>query len=903
MAKSLEEILGKPIGSVKELRNEINSLRDSLVGLDKESSQYAATEQKLAAAQSELNNVTRAGKDIYVGATDSIKGMEAEYRKLYTTYSQMTEAERSSAFGKETAAQLKTLSEKLNETKQGVGNFKDNIGHYAEAIQKVFKGAGVSIGGLKGPLGIATTGMKGFNAVVKANPIGMLITLIMGLVGIFQKMRDAVAANEEKQMKLNEIMSRFQPIIDAVKNGLDALADTFLKIVDWATKAATAVRRFFASDKEAFDAEQKQYQELAKAQNELTKQKRINKELNAKDNAAVKALEEEASATDNAAQKQKLLTEAKEKQAEIDQRKIAEAEETLRILEEEAALTANDAEANERLAEAKAAVADATAQADANAKRFNRQIQAATRSMRSAAGSAKNLREEAKKLFEQNEEETKSELQKLDEKYKKEYELLKKYGYDTTTLTANYSKQRQIIIKNEIKKEEDDRRDSYERQTAFMKRIQEINLKNLTEGSAAYAEEQLKVALETVEKFKPIAEKFLSDYEQRFTGLLGKWVWDRNMGGGLEKAKTEMEKLVAVLRTPEIEEGFNIKFPKEWTRDTIKVFKDQIEGLLVSLQIDLDKFWATFEKRFKEESKGIDALIAERTGSISSYMKSFIENPDKIDYNAIYEEDAKYQVKILELRKEVLEELLRSTRVTGEVRIEIEKEYYDVVEKLTEKKIALEELSAERTASVWDAAWDSIENVTSSINNLISTYSSLMQAELQEGKISQQEYNKKVKQLKNLAAIQLGVSIANITASNAAAIMDVWRGYAAELPVNAETAAASGPAAAITKAALDAKSLTAAILRTVGIGANATAQLAAATGQYISTTNSLTEGSVGGTASVASVATIDSAPFTYTRTLQTAEEQDALNRPIYVSVVDIEDKLNAQKVKVTETHF
>ena len=58
-------------------------------------------------------------------------------------------------------------------------------------------------------------------------------------------------------------------------------------------------------------------------------------------------------------------------------------------------------------------------------------------------------------------------------------------------------------------------------------------------------------------------------------------------------------------------------------------------------------------------------------------------------------------------------------------------------------------------------------------------------------------------------------------------------------------------------------------------------------------------GGVAGT--IAAPAIIESTPYSYTRQIQTAEEEDALNRPIWVSVTDIENGLNHAQVVQSES--
>ena len=123
MAQDLQTILGKTINSTKELRAEINALKDSLVNMDNTSAEWETTAQKLVAAQERLSDVTNAGKASMDAAEDSIVGMEKQYKALYNTYKLLSEEQRNSDFGKQMGESLEGLSSKLNSTKKDVGNF------------------------------------------------------------------------------------------------------------------------------------------------------------------------------------------------------------------------------------------------------------------------------------------------------------------------------------------------------------------------------------------------------------------------------------------------------------------------------------------------------------------------------------------------------------------------------------------------------------------------------------------------------------------------------------------------------------------------------------------------------------------------------------------------------------
>lgn len=373
MATRLEEILGKDINSLKELREEIKRLQDSIAGVEPESATFKETVTKLTAAQEQLAAVTRRNKDESTAAKDSIVGLEQQYKALYNTYKMLSEEQRSSPMGKDMAKQLQQIHNNLNDVKMGVGNFKDNIGNYTGSIMAAFTKMGVSIGGLSSPLGIATKGMMGLNAAMKANPVGAIIAAVVAFINILKSLKSAINSNEQSQMRLKEAMAAFQPVVDAVKNAMSKLGEVIVTVVEglskaftWLKSAGAAVTDFLGITKDAqkrVKEQDKTYKDLAKSQNELTKNKREYQKLNSEDKALVESLREQATAAQDNEEKARLLNEAKEAQQRINERNIAQAEEELRLLEIEASLTANDAAMNDKLAAAQARVNEQRAQA------------------------------------------------------------------------------------------------------------------------------------------------------------------------------------------------------------------------------------------------------------------------------------------------------------------------------------------------------------------------------------------------------------------------------------------------------------------------------------------------------------------------------------------------------------
>ena len=693
-------------------------------------------------------------------------------------------------------------------------------------------------------------------------------------------------------------MASFQPIIDAAKNAMTAFGGAIVRVVEFLGKAIDKTREAIAAftdflgitkgAKDAVNEQQKIYKDLAKSTNELTKAKREYQKLNAADKAEVERLREEASETTNLTEKRALLQQAKDKQAEIDQRNIEVAKEELRILEQQSELTANSAEDNEKLAAAVAKVSEAEAQAAANARMFNKQLNGTEKATTSAAGAVKNYREEAKKIYEEAIENDKTEIAKLTEKYEKEKKLLEKYHYDTTLLTKQYNE-------NLKKATQTAHNEELEKLGKQFNSMQTMWVNNAKAAGMSESEINLQLAKNALEVYDLLAKETNEHLEAVNEGLI-----------------TTARAFELTIENIELvnQAGLNIDFPPEaWPEDirermdmAVKIIGDY--GVILNKKVEEMANDLRFEQLDKALSQGLETNLYE-------YVYDLLQKDSSPEgYKKIVESVSTMEYEILNQKKLAYETELNDFQGTQEQKLEILQNYYAIVGEMREREAAAAELEAERNEAITTSAFAKFDAEASAIQTITNAMSSYIQAQLNDGKITKQESEKKIKTLKKLEAVALAVNIAQIAASTAAGIMDVWKSYGAELALNAETAAATGPAAAATKAALDAKSLAAAILRTGAIGTAGAANIAAAAMGSISKQQSLsaqlegTGGSTGGVSAVANVQEIDSTPYTYTRTLQTQEEYDDLTqRPVWVSVVDIMNMERHVKVVDDESSF
>lgn len=893
MATNIEQILGRDINSLKELREEIKRLQDSIANIDPTTQQFKDTAEKLSAAQEQLTSVTRAGKDGMDVAKDSIVGMEREYRNLYNTYKTLSEEQRNSDFGKGMAEQLNTLSTKLNETKKDVGNFKDNIGRYAESAIEAFTKMGGSVGGLVGPFANATKGVMGFNTALKANPIGAVITLVMGLVNLLKSLSSGIKGNEESQMRLNQAMAAFQPIIDAASNAMDRMGQVIVSVIEFVGKLVNGIRLAGAAftdfigitngAKKEMKEQQKTYADLAKSQNQLTIARREAQKLNAADQAEVETLREQASATSDATEKRELLLQAKAKQEEINNRNIEIAKEELRVLEVQASLTANDAAMNDKLAAAVAKVSQVEADAARKIRELNGKLNGGSSSLGGLTTATKNYREEAKKLYDELIENNKSEVQKIQEKYQEEKKLLEKYHLDTTLLTKKYEKDMQDLMNKAVEEQ--------------AKKRSEIRKREKEDRENEWASLGADIVNEMEKETTDIALKKLKSVKAFVDGLISQYA------DALGENEAKANRLMEILQKLD-EEGFQAlekDFPD--LADAINDLNDKF-GITITTSHSLDNAIESTKKRLRELNDEaaqirLDEKFKDSQYALTSELLSALEGSESnfsvIAANATYEN--------LQAQKSALEEELTNTQITYDKKLEILEQYYEVSAQLRQADWDAEALMAERTQNVWNDALDFQSQVGPALSSISSMIEANIDAKEKEGQITKQQADSQKKDLIGLQKVIQTVNLISVAANTAAGIMGVWKAYALEKVANAETAAATGPAAAATLAALNAKSLISAILQTTSLATQGVAQMAAIRAGTIGKISSLKGENNGSNGTAAQPQEIDSTPYTYTRTLQTAEEEDALNRPVWVSVTDINNAQNQVRVRDEESSF
>lgn len=251
LAKTKKDLQAVYASEKKELDALNQNYADGLVQQDK----YDATVKKLnkslietqkaildnTEANRQNNAEIKSTKTLLDNEATSVNALRAQLAQNTAELNKMSEAQRTtSKEGQDLTEQTKALSDKLKELEKSVGDNRRNVGNYAESVkdgilqtQGLTGGTGALVGQMKS--GIA--GVQAFNAALKANPIIFVVSLVLTLIGIIEKL---MKRNSELATSLNAAFAPFKVIfgrlldwITGLFEGVAFLLENLAKGVTW----------------------------------------------------------------------------------------------------------------------------------------------------------------------------------------------------------------------------------------------------------------------------------------------------------------------------------------------------------------------------------------------------------------------------------------------------------------------------------------------------------------------------------------------------------------------------------------------------------------------------------------------------------------------------------------------
>ncbi|WAX07755.1 hypothetical protein BK687P3_00032 [Bacteroides phage BK687P3] len=251
LAKTKKDLQAAYASEKKELDALNQNYADGLVQQDK----YDATVKKLNKSlietqkaildNTEVNKQNNAEikstKTLLDNETTSVNALRAQLAQNITELNKMSEAQRTtSKEGQDLTEQTKALSDKLKELEKSVGDNRRNVGNYAESVKDgILQTQGLTggTGALVGQMKSGITGVQAFNAALKANPIIFVVSLVLTLIGIIEKL---MKRNSELATSLNAAFAPFKVIfgrlldwITGLFEGVAFLLENLAKGVTW----------------------------------------------------------------------------------------------------------------------------------------------------------------------------------------------------------------------------------------------------------------------------------------------------------------------------------------------------------------------------------------------------------------------------------------------------------------------------------------------------------------------------------------------------------------------------------------------------------------------------------------------------------------------------------------------
>lgn len=250
LAKTKKDLQAAYASEKKELETLNQNYADGLVQQDK----YDATVKKLnkslietqkaildnTEANRQNNAEIKSAKTLLDNEATSVNALRAQLAQNTAELNKMSEAQRTtSKEGQDLTEQTKALSDKLKELEKSVGDNRRNVGNYAESVkdgilqtQGLTGGTGALVGQMKS--GIA--GVQAFNAALKANPIIFVVSLVLTLIGIIEKL---MKRNSELATSLNAAFAPFKVIFGRLLDWITGLFEGVAFLLENLAKGVT----------------------------------------------------------------------------------------------------------------------------------------------------------------------------------------------------------------------------------------------------------------------------------------------------------------------------------------------------------------------------------------------------------------------------------------------------------------------------------------------------------------------------------------------------------------------------------------------------------------------------------------------------------------------------------------
>ena len=249
----LDDSLTKEASSLKELKEQINGLKDRLVQLNVNSKEYKETVEILVEKNQKLQSILSTTKREVNSVAGSYNALSQEMAALRKRWKETSDEAERAQIGKRIAE----INTELKKMDASIGNYQRNVGNYAGAIREVFTDPRKEIRALRLELAQLEEGTDEYNAALRRladitmqqrklneqlkfsstdleDIFGNLAGTASGIVGGFSALNAAMGLFESQNTDLQKAMLKTQQMMALVQglNGLAGLKDKFVGLID-----------------------------------------------------------------------------------------------------------------------------------------------------------------------------------------------------------------------------------------------------------------------------------------------------------------------------------------------------------------------------------------------------------------------------------------------------------------------------------------------------------------------------------------------------------------------------------------------------------------------------------------------------------------------------------------------
>lgn len=233
MAKG-KKVIDETVSAFKKLKEEVKGYKDELATLTAGSEEWRKTAEKLRNAQKQVDAINKAAKGTLTAYNREQVNSINELKELIKLKNQERNAmDMGSKEYREATEELKELNDKLREAGTSAGDWRANVGNYANSIRDAFSTLGTAATGLSGNMG----GLNASMLKVASNPLG---TTVLAITGAIKMLAEGIKSSETNTNRWNEALTPLKTVMVLIQREAQKVADAFLTFVESLKKSETA---------------------------------------------------------------------------------------------------------------------------------------------------------------------------------------------------------------------------------------------------------------------------------------------------------------------------------------------------------------------------------------------------------------------------------------------------------------------------------------------------------------------------------------------------------------------------------------------------------------------------------------------------------------------------------------